>query len=337
MSLLRRCHTFLSLCVIASALAGCGGSAAQSEPAEPQPGSAPARDGLQATLDRLGAELPWRSPGSVVGMAVAELPDGARASLGGDVLFVSASSAKAWWVAAALHGTDIAAVEPHAKAVFVDSDNGATARVIDLIGPDRVNDYIWSVVGMRSTALTRWNYEGKREATSSPRRMGTDNYSTANDAVLFLAKLHRGEALDAARSAALVGWMKRAPRSGEGSWLLTRLPPAARASAAHKAGWLDPGCCSSEERYNTLNDIGLVTTAAGKTYAVAIFSHAGRDYWGKQVPFVEYASCEIYRAVSGEPVDCRRAADPAPPATGRQDRNSSSAKASAGMSQASAI
>src|SRR5688500_1359971 len=121
MSPSRLCHMLLYQCLIASSLAGCSASAAQSEPAQPQPVSAPAPDGLQATLDRLGAELPWRSPGSVVGMAVAELPDGARASLGGDVLFVSASSAKAWWVAAALHGTDIAAVEPHANAVFVDS------------------------------------------------------------------------------------------------------------------------------------------------------------------------------------------------------------------------
>lgn len=317
------------LCLLASL--GCA-SAAPSEPVEPV--SAPVH-GVQATLDRLAAELPWRSPGTKIGIAVAELPDGARASLGGDVPFVSASSAKAWWVAAALQGTDVAAVAPHADAIFVDSDNGATARVIDLVGPDRVNDYIWNVVGMRASALTRWNYEGKREATNSPRRMGTDNYATAGDAVLFLTKLQRGEALDPPRTTALIGWMKRAPRSGMGGWLLTRLPPAARAGAAHKAGWLDPGCCSSEERYNTLNDIGLVTTAAGKTYAVAIFSHAGRDYWGKQAPFVEYASCEIYRAVSGEQLECGRSGDPAPPAA--QRKNSSSAKASAGMSQASAI
>ena len=289
-------------------LAGCG-SAGPSEPAEP----VPSVHGLQATLDRLGAELPWRSPGTRIGIAVAELPDGARASLGGDVPFVSASSAKAWWVAAALHGTDVASVAPHADAIFVDSDNGATARVIDLIGPDRVNEYIWNVIGMRGSALTRWNYEGKREATNSPRRMGTDNYATAADAVVFLTKLQGGEALDAERTASLIGWMKRAPRSGVGGWLPARLPPAARAGAAHKAGWLDPGCCSSQERYNTLNDIGLVTTAAGKTYAVAIFSHAGRDYWGKQAPFVEYASCEIYRAVSGEEVDCRRPGDPTGP------------------------
>jgi beta-lactamase class A len=279
-------------------------------------GPAPAAR-LQATLDRLRAEAAWRTPGTELALAVIDLSSGAAASVAGDEPFVSASSAKAWWVAAALAHAGTAAVEPHADAIFVESDNGATARVIDLLGPDRVNDYLWKVVGMRSSAITRWNYEGKREATNSPRRMGTDNYATAKDAVLFLQRLQRGEILDRPRTATLIGWMKRAPRSGVGGWLLTRLPPAARASAAHKAGWLDPGCCSSTTRYNTLNEVGLVTTSDGRTYAVAIHTHGGSDYWGKQVPYVEYVSCEIYRAVSGSEgdasLDCRRRGDPAPP------------------------
>jgi len=246
---------------------------------------------------------------------VLDMSSGARASVGGDVLFVSASSAKAWWVAAALSQVGVAPVQPHADPIFVDSDNGATGRVIDLIGADRVNDYIWKVVGMRSTALTRWNYERKREATNSPRRMGTDNYTTADDAVRFLERLHRGDILDRERSGALLAWMRRSPRGGLGGWLLARLPPAARAGAAHKAGWLDPGCCSSDRKYNTLNEVGLIEVPGGGAYAVAILTHAGDDYWGRQVPFVEYASCEIYRTVSGDRAhDCKRPVDPAAPA-----------------------
>ena len=269
---------------------------------------------LQATLDRLGAELAWRSPGTQAALAVTDLASGARASLAGEVLFVSASSAKVWWVAAALHQVGVAAVEPMANPIFIDSDNGATGDVIDLVGPDRINDYIWNVVGMRSTALTRWNYHHKREATNSPHRMGTDNYTTANDALVFLERLQRGAILDRERSAALLSWMKRSPRSGLGGWLLARLPPSVRAGASHKAGWLDPGCCSNDRTYNTLNEVGLVTVPGGATYAVAILTHAGDNYWGRQVPFVEYASCEIYRAIAGDPaLDCRRPGDPTGP------------------------
>jgi beta-lactamase class A len=281
------------------ALAGCGAAARGA-------GETP---GLEATLDRLRAEAAWRSPGTVVALAAADLSTGARASAGGDVLFVSASSAKVWWVAAALHGAGLAAVEPYADAIFVRSDNAATGRAIDLVGPDRVNEYLWYVVGMRSSALTRWNYEGKRESTNSPRRMGTDNYTTASDALLFLERLHRGEILDPARTAALIGWMKRAPRSGLGGWLSARLPPAV--AVAHKAGWLDPGCCSDDAVYNTLNEVGLVSLPDRRTYAVVILTHAGRDYWGKQAPYVEYVSCEIYRAVAGDRAhDCARPRDP---------------------------
>jgi beta-lactamase class A len=289
--------------------ASCAGS--ESEVAAPSE-SSPAR--LQATLDRLAAELAWRSPGTRAALAVVDLRSGARAAGGGDVPFVSASSAKAWWVAAALRHAGVAAVAPHADLVFVESDNGATGRVIDLLGPDRINEYIWSVVGMRSTAITRWNYEGKRQAKSSPRRMGDDNYTTARDALRFLERLQRGQILDRERTDVLLAWMRRSPRGGLGGWLLGRLPRAARASAAHKAGWLEPGCCSDQRRYNTLNEVGLVSVPGGGAYAVVILSHAGRDYWGRQVPFVEYASCEIYRTVAADgALDCSRPGDPEPP------------------------
>jgi beta-lactamase class A len=302
--------------LLAASCGGAGeGAAAPSTtaPSTTAPARPPVRR-LQDTVDRLGAELAWRSPGTQAALAVTDLSSGARASLAGDVLFVSASSAKAWWVAAALHHVGVAAVEPHAGPIFIDSDNGATGEVIDLVGPERINDYLWNVVGMRSTALTRWNYVRKREAANSPRRMGTDNYTTANDALVFLERLQRGDILDRERSAALLGWMRRSPRSGLGGWLLARLPPAVRTGASHKAGWLDPGCCSDDRNYNTLNEVGLIAVPGGATYAVAILTHAGDNYWGRQVPFVEYASCEIYRAVAGDQaLDCRRPGDPQGP------------------------
>ncbi len=290
------------------------------------------RPPLQSTLDRLAADASWRTPGSRVALAVVDLESGERAQVAGDQLFVSASAAKAWWVAAALAGTDVERVAPFAVPVFAESDNAATAAVIDLVGPDRVNRYLWDVVAMRSTALTRWNHGARREPTNAPRRMGTDNYTTALDALRFLERLERGEILDPARTRALLDWMRLSPRAGLGGWLTARLPPRSRAGAAHKAGWLEPGCCSDERVYNHLNEIGVVR-ADGRRYAVVILSHAGHDFWGKQTRFVEYASCEIYRAVArDDALRSDRADDPARPA---QARKASSANASAGMSQAS--
>ena len=270
---------------------------------------------LQATVDRLQSEAAWRTPGSAVAIAVQHLPTGARASSRGGELYVSASSAKAWWVAAALDAVGVTAVEPYADPIFINSDNGATGAVIDLVGPDAVNLYIWDVVGMGrdTTALTQWNYNATREAANSPRHMGSDNYTTADDAVVFLAGLQAGAVLDAEATAALLDWMMRAPRSGTGGWLSARLPGEPQAGARHKGGWLPPGCCSSEERYNTLNEVGLVDTPRG-TYAVAILSHAGDDWYGRQAPYVELASCEVFKVVAGdEAIDCAREGDPPPP------------------------
>jgi beta-lactamase class A len=270
---------------------------------------------LQATVDRLQAEAAWRTPGSEVALAVQHLASGARASSRGGELYVSASSAKAWWVAAALDGVGVAPVEPYADPIFINSDNGATGDVIDLVGPDAVNVYLWDVVGMGrdSTALTQWSYERTREASNSPRNMGSDNYTTADDAVIFLAGLEAGAVLDATATAALSDWMTRSPRSGTGGWLAARLPADAQAGARHKGGWLPPGCCSSDERYNTLNEVGLVDTPRG-TYAVAILTHAGDDWYGRQAPYAELASCEIYKTVAGAlDLDCARAGDPPPP------------------------
>lgn len=270
---------------------------------------------LVATVERLQAEAAWRTPGSEVALAVQHLASGARASSRGGALYVSASSAKAWWVAAALAGVGVAPVEPYADPIFVSSDNGATGDVIDLVGPDAVNLYLWDVVGMgrETTALTQWNYEKTREAANSPRAMGSDNYTTADDAVVFLAGLQGGRVLGGEETAALLDWMTRSPRSGTGGWLSARLPAEAQAGARHKGGWLPPGCCSSDDYYNTLNEVGLVDSPRG-TYAVAILTHAGDDWYGRQAPYVELASCEIYKVVAAAPdLDCARDGDPAPP------------------------
>jgi beta-lactamase class A len=225
-------------------------------------------------------------------------------SLRGDTKHVSASSAKAWWVAAALDGVGVTPVAPYATLIFRDSDNSASGSVIDLVGPNAVNTWMWDVAGMPSSALTQWSFDRTRVATNSPRAMGGDNYMTSDDAVTFLGRLYRKQLLGDARGDALLSWLTLSPNTGTGGWLLARLPADVQATGMHKGGWLPPGCCSSDSTYNTANEIGIVAMPDGHAYAISILARRGTAYWAKQVPFVELASCVMYRAYTGAAIDC---------------------------------
>src|SRR6185369_4782753 len=192
----------------------------------------------------LDGQLAMASPGTELSITWQDLQTGEHVSLRGADKHVSASSAKAWWVAAALDGVGIDPVAPYAPAIFTYSDNSASGSVIDLIGPNAVNDWMWSVAGMNDSALTQWSYDKTRIATNSPRALGSDNYMTSDDAVRFLGKLYRKEILADARGEQLLAWLTLSPNSGTGGWLLARLPADEQASGMHKAGWLPPGCCS---------------------------------------------------------------------------------------------
>ncbi|HEY5923737.1 MAG TPA: serine hydrolase [Kofleriaceae bacterium] len=253
----------------------------------------------------LAAELPVRSPGTELSITVEDLQTGYRVSLGGDTKHVSASSAKAWWVAAALDAKGIMPVTPYASSIFRYSDNSASGSVIDLIGPNAVNTWMWDVAGMTDSALTQWNYDKQRVATNSPRALGSDNYMTSDDAVTFLVRVYRKEILAGATGEQLLQWMTLSPNTGTGGWLLARLPASEQMTGMHKGGWLPPGCCSSDTYYNTANEIGIVTTQFGRAYAVSILARRGTDFWNRQVPFVELASCAMYRAfVQDDTLDC---------------------------------
>jgi beta-lactamase class A len=244
----------------------------------------------------LEAELPARSPGTQLSITFEDLQTGYRVSLHGDTKHVSASSAKAWWVAAALDGVGIGPVSPYATLIFKNSDNSASGSVIDLIGPNAVNTWMWDVAGMNDSALTQWSFDHTRIATNSPRALGGDNYMTSDDAVTFLGRVYRKQIIGDARGEQLLAWLTLSPNSGTGGWLLARLPAAEQLTGMHKGGWLPPGCCSDDTVYNTANEIGIVTTQFGRAYAVSILARRGTDYWNRQVPFVELASCVLYRA-----------------------------------------
>lgn len=261
---------------------------------------APPAPVLAGPVAMLAAEVSTRSPGTEAAIAVLDLKTGEYAGASDAERHVSASSPKAIWVAAALDHSGIAAVTPYAQPIFRDSDNNAAGSAIDLAGgPNAVNVFYAGKAGMVDSALTQWF--GNRVATNSPRKLGDDNYFTAKDAVTFLTRLDGGTLIGAVETAQLETWMTWSPRTGFGGWLGTQLPDAVRTSMMHKAGWLPPGCCGDDATYNTLNEIGIVEVAPGHRYAVAILARRGSDWYGKQVPWVERASCVIYRAASGTP------------------------------------
>jgi len=253
---------------------------------------------LAAPIALLAAEVASRTPGTNMAIAVLDLSTGEYAGASDEERHVSASSPKAIWVAAALSKAGVAAVAPYAQPIFRDSDNNAAGTSIDLAGGmNAVNVFYGGKAGMVDSALTQWF--GGRVATNSPRKLGDDNYITAKDAVTFLARLDKGTLLGASETTQLKTWMTWSPRTGFGGWLGTMLPAGARTSLMHKAGWLPPGCCGDDTTYNTLNEIGIVEVTPGHRYAVAVLARRGNDWYGKQVPWVERASCVLFRAASG--------------------------------------
>jgi beta-lactamase class A len=252
---------------------------------------------LPETVARLGAEAGQRSPGTQVAIAVRNLTTDEYAAFDDAERHVSASSAKVMWVAAALaKGKNL---DDIAGPIFKNSDNAASGTAINRAGgADAVNQFMWNL-GMDRSLLANW-YGGIRASNQGV--MGGDNYFTAGNTTLFLTKLDRGEVLQEPLKSKLLEWMRWAPRQGYGGWMGTLLPDAARASMMHKAGWL-PGPEFSEA---TMNEIGIIQVPNGPRYAVSILTRKGRDYWGKQKAFMEYASCEIYRSVArDEDLDCK--------------------------------
>ena len=264
---------------------------------------------LKKVVACLAKKAPIWTPGTDFSVSVEDLKTGARASANGDDVHVSASSAKSIWLAAALDaGIPATTLEDDAEQIASVSSNSAAADVIRRVGPNEINDFMQKA-GMSDSAFNNW-YAGEH-ATNSPHPVDGNNIFTSNDMVTLFAEIQRGQLLPGALGKTWKRWLRGTPRSGYGGWLGTRLPASAQPSMVHKAGWLPPGCCSSDAKYNDLNDVGLVKASNGHRYAVAILGAHGADYWHRQAPFEEYASCAVYRAVSNDPsIPCGRKGDP---------------------------
>lgn len=254
---------------------------------------------LQDAIQQLGLSCSTLTPGIDCSISVRDLTTNARAGFADQKLFVSASSAKVFWTAAALFDVGINAVMPYATPIFRDSDNVATTHVIELLSSsERVNTFLWQDAEVADIAFCDWG--GAHAAENCPHLVGIDNYFSTGDAVAFLASLWDHSLLGLEKSTTLLDWMKLSPREGYGGWIGTQLPAAARATMHHKAGWLPP---EEEPGYSNANEIGIVEIPNGHTYAVAFALNGASSqdaYETKELPLLEYLSCGVYHAVAGD-------------------------------------
>ncbi len=259
---------------------------------------------LAPVIAALGPKCGALSAGSDCGITVHDLVTGETAHWRGNAPYVSASSAKAVWVAAALYDVGIAAVQPHATPIFANSDNNESGLVIDLLSsPDRVNTFMWQDLAVPDSGFCNWSFGKTRHANNCPNTMGGDNFFTSDDMTSFLTSLWDRSLLGDAKASAELDWMKLSPRSGYGGWLGTQLPQAAQATMHHKAGWLPP---DQVPGYSNSNDIGIVEVPGGHAYAVSILLNGAPNidaYNNKQLPTLEYASCVVFHAVAKDVAD----------------------------------
>lgn len=257
------------------------------------------RDLLAAVLDRLVVAGQATSPGGELSISLSVGPY--SLSVGSDLAFESASSAKLIWTVAAVDEAGTDSLEHLAGPVFEYSDNGAAGRMIDVVGIDDVNAYT-DDLGMDSTYLAAWLFGGGRFASDRSVR-GESNTTSTRDLVLFLEQLSDGELLSQTETARVLEWMTLAPddlggATGYGGALANLLPPAVAAATMHKAGWLPPDCCSSP--VDVIIAAGIVPLPDDSTFSVAVAASGGSAY-DAQVAWVGQVTCALYSALVGVP------------------------------------
>jgi hypothetical protein len=263
--------------------------------------------GVDELLGKVAAAAPeWGV--RLTGIAVENLRSGGRWAVNGDQQMSFMSSAKLPWAIMAAATVDTAEVERYAYPVFANSDNDAAGSLIDLAGGiDRVNRYWYPTLGMSGSCHQRWNAGAVREYSGVcgyPTNPVFDlanghefwNHNTPNDLTTVMGRLWRGEipGLDAAARARLLEWSTWpvAAWAPDGDGTITgHLPAWTWPSVHHKVGWFfDP--------YQSASDVGIVDVAAA-TYAVAIAAYGGEST-AAQADFMSWASCQIYRTLTGD-------------------------------------
>lgn len=296
--------------VAAAVLLGAAGGA--------EPGGEDPPTHLQRVVDRLGEEASAFDRGGIIGISVMRLDTGERADFQGDRWLKAASSLKPTWLVTAIRTVGIGEVAPLFEGVFRRSSNKVGGRAIGLGGGlDAVNAFT-SSFGMSGTLVVEWTFGGDYRSSEYPGPHPALNFTTADDLVTFWRRLYQGWMLSSADTATFLDWAREERLVGYSSGLLTRLPEEVRPHVAYKMGWLPPGRTEEDEETGEIVEVdaldvligsGIVEIPGGPTYVVAIGSFGGSSWPGK-VNFISYASCRIYRAISGDDVDCDRPGDP---------------------------
>jgi len=259
---------------------------AQSFAAPPQP-----PDLLWNKLENRIAELIARADG-VMGIAILDLTDGRTLDRNADQLFPAASSIKLaillelYRQDQAAHGgtkgkaklDDLYTFDPKnlvedsqimagltpgvskvtnrdlAQFMVAVSDNAAANLLIDRLGKDNIN------ASLRSLGLTKTMLRRKMIDIAAARR-GDENVATPREMVMLLDALHKGNALDKERTAALIKQLSTLKKS---SYLSNLLP--SNIQVANKPGDLEA----------VRSDSGIVF-APGRPFAISVMTAWDRD------------------------------------------------------------
>lgn len=168
---------------------------------------------LSKPLGDLGRDGESELDGVKLALAVVDFDTGELASWRGNRRFISASTAKAWWTAAALANGQAGPATDLARSVFEDSSDVAAGSMIDLAGGiDATNDFSLSA-GMTATGAMKWHHGGTRFASTFPGPLNGSNYVDASDAANFFYELGTFRVLTPSSTNLLAEWMRLSPRT----------------------------------------------------------------------------------------------------------------------------
>lgn len=261
-------------------------------------------EGLRTLLAGLASAADVWMPGLTVSIAVQASGGSLIGTDNQSELFVSASSVKPVWLAAALTAYPPSELAELAESVVLWSDNVAAGEIIGLVGVDVINDFAVQS-GLVDTKLVYWSYAGDFFSRDYAETLDGDNYTTAADLVRFYSALTDGALLGVGATTALVEWLRLSPVDwSDQPWtspLANDLPQHVRDGLIHKAGWLPADCCGNSS--NIVIDAGTVFLDDVNHYSVAIMTSGNSDF-DQQVELASWISCSVYIYLSGESWQC---------------------------------
>jgi len=177
---------------------------------------------------------------------------------------------------------------------------------------------------MDDTDFYEWNFprEHVRRSSTYPGPARGRNMTTTDDLVTFWRAVAEGDLMDGESTTTFLGWTAGLKAGTDANRIVNRLPGAVAAASSFKSGWLPiprdwqlpdtedgPGEIIQLTARGVSVGAGVIVVPGGPSYVVAITAYDGRS-WPGMVTWVEYSSCVIYTAISGDPLRCSRSSDP---------------------------